>query len=379
MLKNRLHNGFLITLLSVILMISSILIIFFMVQIYHINKLSIFILDIANKSQDFRNLHLISPNGKWYFKSVQKSQIEITSIDNPSKPLLYSLPNGLGVWNNYWSFNSEGIAFSFITDDFQNLGFHPNDVAIFNFVKGVWQGPFVFAASHYYPKDRGINFGWANDNEHLFVYPRLPDKDGNINIIVLDKYAQVIQNYYIKTDIPTIINNYDAFGSRFNTDLTQLENEIFISFFHQGYNSISTDFYYFSSEKPGKVEHLFHFDGFCYLIGKDRNGNVYFSRILSLDVDKSIFVIYDLPTKRIIANSEVDMRIGPTKNTILYPVHNKFILESMDKIYLLDIQNMKLTNMGDFYDVIGWNTELKGYLILKENEEGELYLSLLKP
>lgn len=323
----------------------------------------------------------ISPNGQWTISDINiTSEVinaKINKVDNPADFFTIQVSNYLVIRYSEWSPNSENISLGLSHLMPNKRGCLLIDVVTYRYEKGQWIGPTIYPSSARIPtKDCLFSF-WSDNSESIFILPRVPDKNGNIPIEKINTIGQ-LQNYYlIKTDIPNHIDNYDSYGN--NLYINNIGDEIFIKFDHEINTDISTDYYYFSSNDPDNVVHLFHFDGLCDLIGMDQNEKVYFSRIPSLDLEKSILLIYDLKTQKIIANTTVDMRVAPPGNTLLYPIHNKFVLESKDKIYFLDIHNMKLTNMGDIYTVIGWNTKLKGYLTLKENEEGELYLSLLKP
>lgn len=327
---------------------------------------------------------LISPDGQWFISdfatSSQGINAKIIKVNDPANFFSIQVSNYFDIFSADWSLDGKKISLGLSHQRSDRPGCFPTDVVIYRYEKGKWVGPIIYPSSTRIPTKDCLSSSWSEDGESIFIFPRVPNKDGNIPIEKINKLGQLQNDYLIKTDIPDRIDNYDSTFS--HLVINNLGDDIFIKYYHEYYPEFSNDYYYFSSIEPDKVEHLFHFDGFCDLIGKDQNGKVYFSRIPSRDLDRSIFVTYDLPTKKIIANSTVDMRIAPPQiavSILHFPVHNRFVLESMRKIYLLDIQNMKLTNMGDIYTVVGWNTKLKGYLLLKENENEELYLSLLKP
>lgn len=326
-------------------------------------------------------LESLSPNGQWLISkldtSSEKVDVIITQIDAPSKFYNLQVDNYNKIFLKRWSSNGESLGLSISPQKSNEQGCYLSDIIIFNLDKGTWKSTDIYPSSNYFPSSDCIFFSWSNDNNSILIFPRVPDKNGNIPVRVIDKFAHEINSFSINTNIPYLVNDYDSFRSSLN--VTQIDNDIFISYHHEESTSAATDYYYFSTDNPNTVEHLFHFEGFCYLVGKDQNGKIYFSRILNLDDNQTIFAIYDLSTKKLINTFTEDLSLLPAKRALQYPIRDNFILESKDQIYFLNLKTLKLTNMGEIRDSVGWNSKYDGYLVVKEKQNRELYLFLIRP
>jgi hypothetical protein len=340
---------------------------------------------------------LISPNGKWEIETtynrdkndkVGESNIKFSSIDFPFKSYSFSLPDdyqyidstfGMPWVAVSWSPNGKSI----FLIKYINRFCIDQKIVLFNEVKGKWEGPYYYKA---HEPDGSIcySFSWSDDGKQLAIHTRsLQNSDpDNLFVTILNTKAEVLQEFSVNTPVNGYGFDY-LYWNESKFILINLDPSAHSDQENTERQKQATSIYYFTIDEPEKVSHVIDLTKYYIVIGWEPVS----SRILMAtneNVAGCEYMVINAVTKQVEQNGHFNGLCGlshQSKDNI--HIVFKIIDQSQKKsnIQFWNWKTMKFIDKGVFTNIriLPWQDALRGFLILRENNNGKKYFDVLRP
>lgn len=341
----------------------------------------------------------ISPNGNWELDitkkrnpngEIEKETITFTSIDIPFIKYSFSFPGDFR-YSDYFPGAMPWVAISWSPDGksiffirFTNRWCVDQQIVMFEEKNGKWDSPYYFQKTEIIEEGVCSYFAWSKDGTQLAMHSRTPTNNGSddLNITILNKKAEVVRNFLVNTPdngfgfdflywkgTEFLLVNADALAQNNQDNSERLQR--------------ATTIYRFSSIEPEKVTHVIDLPRFYQLFGKDPKSNHIL--LAAFDYISSCAYVVINTDKRIVEeNTSLEGACGNSarlveNEVIAFYYYNEPLNKSIAEFW--DWTTMTFNEKGVYQslEILPWQDNLRGFLILRENSNGKKYFDVLRP
>ena len=340
---------------------------------------------------------VISPNGIWGIETsynrnnsndIVETIIQFSSIDIPFRRFSFSLPDDYQyIETNFgmpwvavsWSPNGKSI----FLIQYINRFCIDQQIVLFNEVNGKWEGPYYYKTQE--PDGSTCySFSWSDDGTQLAIHTRSvqnSDPD-NLFVTILNTKAEVQQEFSVNSPV----NGYGFDYLYWNENkfiLINLDPSAHSDQENTERQKQATSIYYFTIDEPENVSHVIDLTRYYFVLGWEPVS----SRILMAtneNVAGCKYTVINAESKQVEQNGINDGLCGVSRQS-KDNVHIAFLInDPSSKNLHVQIWNwkiMKFIDKGDLANIriLPWQDTLRGFLILREDNNGKKYFDVLRP
>jgi hypothetical protein len=307
------------------------------------------------------------------YANAKNVPISIDNVDFPLVSYRFSIPREfhLSEFTSYPSASSwspDGRSLLLVKSAAKTCT--DQNFAIFHYSNGFWEGPYY---SKITSKEYGNCYGmvWSEDSTKLAVYsfPGGNVDSSLINIKIFSTKAELLQDFSIRITA-TEDCAIKLYWEMSNFYLTQWDpfNEM-----------LTGNIYKFSSIHPNEVMELLTLPVNSRVINKDSNSN----RVLLATKGGSEgceLLVFNLDNNQIDKSIYFPSSCGGFDKSPDNKLHLFFVNENSKlMVKNWDWKKVGLTDIEEVEDWLGWDQNLKSFILIKKDSNQNLYLDLLAP
>jgi hypothetical protein len=340
---------------------------------------------------------VISPNGIWGIEisynrnnsnEIVETIIQFSSIDIPFRKFSFFVPDDYRyIESNFgmpwvavsWSPNSKSI---FLVQYIHRFCIDQQFV-LFNEVNGKWEGPYYYKTQ----EPDGSNcysFSWSDDGTQLAIHTRsLENSDSDeLFVTILNTKAEVQQEFSVNSPV----NGYGFDYLYWNENkfiLINLDPSAHNDQENTERQKQATSIYYFTIDEPENVSHVIDLTRYYIVLGWEPVS----SRILMATnegVTGCEYLVINAESKQVEQNGNYNGLCSVSRQSkdnvnIAFLINDQSSKKSYTQFWnwktMKFIDKELLANIR----ILPWQDTLRGFLILRESNNGKEFFDVLRP